>query len=349
MERGHYRKVKAGETIFEENDVVDKVHFILKGTLVEWTARRPEQCPGGMSSYEFMKKDPKAWKEIEPTSSGTAVGPRCAGDLYDRRYFSEDVEEQMVERFGDKDHRFTVSCIALDDGWVLEFPKRWMHDLISLHPEMQAAAGEMQIADLWKLRRSLVRHLQLEKQRHAEDLANLPKLLPKMSDFDGIDVNHDGTIDRAEFEAYVEMAPKTTFELMHRSHDGALNEDEFLVEALSRLLAYVEKHHTRIKSIFEKFDMDRDGHLDATEFGSALRTIGYPACQAEAEMLLKSIDENHDGYIDYSEMVHSLKRTLVKLQAQEAAQEDGGEWAPRVEPASPLLPTPSSRRGWRVA
>ena len=281
MEKGTYRKVKAGEIIFKENDVVDTVHFLLRGTLVEWTVRRPEQCQG-MSSWEFKQKHPQAWEEIEAVTSGTAVGPRCADDMYDRHYYDEDVEAQMIEMFGDKHHRYTVSCVALDDGVVLEFPKRWLWELFNDSAEMQAAAGDMQVKDLWELRRSLVRHLQLEKQRHAEDLANLPKLLPKMTDFDKIDKNHDGQIDREEFQAYVDQAPKTSFELMHHSHDGKLDKDEFLIEALGRLLAYVEKHHTRIKHMFEEFDLDKDGHLDAVEFGKALRSIEYPASQAEA-------------------------------------------------------------------
>ena len=39
--------------------------------------------------------------------------------------------------------------------------------------------------------------------------------------------------------------------------------------------------------------------------------------------MLDSIDENHDGYIDYIEIVHVLKRTLVKIQAREAAESKG--------------------------
>ena len=113
MEKGKYRKVKAGEIIFHENDTVDTVHFLLKGTLVEWTMRGTDQCRG-MSSWDFMKKDPKAWREIEPMSAGTAVGPQCTDNMYDRHYYNEYVEAQMVERFGDKNHRFTVSCVALD-------------------------------------------------------------------------------------------------------------------------------------------------------------------------------------------------------------------------------------------
>lgn len=61
--------------------------------------------------------------------------------------------------------------------------------------------------------------------------------------------------------------------------------------------------------------------------------------------MLDSIDENHDGYIDYIEIVHVLKRTLVKIQAREAAEDEltkKPKWAPKVDRTTNGLSAPGS-------
>eukprot|EP01089_Gocevia_fonbrunei_P012756 TRINITY_DN3102_c0_g1_i1.p1 TRINITY_DN3102_c0_g1~~TRINITY_DN3102_c0_g1_i1.p1 ORF type:complete len:161 (-),score=46.38 TRINITY_DN3102_c0_g1_i1:148-630(-) len=55
------------------------------------------------------------------------------------------------------------------------------------------------------------------------------------------------------------------------------------------------------KRIFSKYDTDKSGHINTSEFGSLCYEMGHKLTQTEISVAVKQLDHNGDGSITYDE------------------------------------------------
>jgi len=76
------------------------------------------------------------------------------------------------------------------------------------------------------------------------------------------------------------------------STDGG---DKFSVDMLS------QDQQQRLRRAFNRFDADNSGFISAPEMMQVLRLLGSNPSQAEFNNILKAIDRNNDGVVDFRE------------------------------------------------
>jgi len=79
-------------------------------------------------------------------------------------------------------------------------------------------------------------------------------------------------------------------------------------EVFERLHEYMVKRMSTVQSVFFEFDKDRSGYIDSKEFQGAMKKLGVPLSTREVGTVLCTIDENHDGRIEYRELANTVKR-----------------------------------------
>ena len=57
------------------------------------------------------------------------------------------------------------------------------------------------------------------------------------------------------------------------------------------------------KEAFEMFDADQSGTIDVGELGTVLTQLGQNISQAELEEMIKEVDEDESGEIDFDEFL----------------------------------------------
>lgn len=80
--------------------------------------------------------------------------------------------------------------------------------------------------------------------------------------------------------------------------EGESSEGQFSVELLT------EEQQLRLRREFHRFDRDRSGFISAGEMLQVLRLLGNNPTLGEFDTVLKSIDRNNDGVVDFREFAH---------------------------------------------
>lgn len=83
-------------------------------------------------------------------------------------------------------------------------------------------------------------------------------------------------------------------------------DEEFVIAALRSALAH---QHARVMDLFTKWDDDGSGEISLFEFRGGLALLGLDASLSVATTIFNSFDVDHNGKIDYTEMVHALKQS----------------------------------------
>jgi len=130
-----------------------------------------------------------------------------------------------------------------------------------------------------------------------EMLANLHKY------FDEIDLDKNGLIDIKEFQIalkrvgfnFDEKVITKMFKLVRYKQDQiGLNFHQFV-----EVSGFIDN----MKSLFIKFDTDKNGKIDFPELGTALLDIGFNLKTETIKKLLKKVDGDHSGTIEFEEFV----------------------------------------------
>jgi aspartate/methionine/tyrosine aminotransferase/Ca2+-binding EF-hand superfamily protein len=152
-----------------------------------------------------------------------------------------------------------------------------------------------------------------------------------------LDVDGSGRLDEAEFRHALDMAELSIavdeasqlFAEMDADGDGTLTVEEFVLslgsdgggsDLLRRVRAgltprRVQMHalNGRCRAWFRTMDEDKDGAIDFSEFASGLLFLGVEIDDAECRALFGELDENRDSKIDFEEFSRGAVRRLGSL------------------------------------
>ncbi|XP_060562951.1 calmodulin-like [Ruditapes philippinarum] len=93
-----------------------------------------------------------------------------------------------------------------------------------------------------------------------------------------LDVNGNGRIEFQEFYSFMQM------ELSKLCEGGLSNKEEV------------------IRSAFRTFDKDGSGYLDSDKLRKAMKTLGDCLTDKEIDDMIKQVDTNDDGRIQYEDI-----------------------------------------------
>ncbi|KAK6119986.1 hypothetical protein DH2020_046274 [Rehmannia glutinosa] len=58
-----------------------------------------------------------------------------------------------------------------------------------------------------------------------------------------------------------------------------------------------------LEQVFNKFDVNGDGKISASELGSIMGSLGHPATEEELKTMIQEVDSDGDGFISLKEFV----------------------------------------------
>ena len=138
--------------------------------------------------------------------------------------------------------------------------------------------------------------------------------------FSFIDQNSDGLIDRSDLEEILTSLgrPPTEAELdimLSELPEGSegLNFTLFLAMMGDRMQG--TDSEADLLHAFEALDEDRTGHISVTTLREYLTTMGDRLTEDEFDMVLRGVELNSKGHVDYRQFVKTL--TLSDLRDQE--------------------------------
>ncbi|KOO25580.1 calcium-dependent protein kinase 17-like protein [Chrysochromulina tobinii] len=101
------------------------------------------------------------------------------------------------------------------------------------------------------------------------------------------------------------------FDAADDNGDGELSIEEFFKWSLHK--ASQKFGETTLNTVFEKFDKDRSGYLNAWEFEQAATEMGFGGV---ADHLFKSLDHDCSGTVTYSELIASLQAGTTEVDVE---------------------------------
>jgi calmodulin len=88
-----------------------------------------------------------------------------------------------------------------------------------------------------------------------------------------------------------------------------------MVESLS------DEKIAEFKCAFELFDKDNDGVITCKELGVVLNTLGQELSNEDLNDLIKDVDTNDNGRIDFEEFLNLMVRKMKDTDTEEEMQE----------------------------
>lgn len=131
--------------------------------------------------------------------------------------------------------------------------------------------------------------------------------------FDSIDTDHNGELDREELESFMR---KNNFEtefaniaikLFDEDKNGQISFDEFVkfTQALSKL----DKDPVLLqRMLFATLDQDNSGYLDEKEILTFFRDFSSePITEEDVKNIMENLDENEDGKLSFDELMKAFQ------------------------------------------
>lgn len=78
-----------------------------------------------------------------------------------------------------------------------------------------------------------------------------------------------------------------------------------------------EAQKEEFREVFGLFDKDGDGTISTKELGTVMRTLGQNPTDAEIEIIIKEVDINGDGDIDFEEFCGLMVKKMKESEPEE--------------------------------
>jgi calcium-dependent protein kinase len=141
------------------------------------------------------------------------------------------------------------------------------------------------------------------------------------AEFEALDTDKSGTISTAEFLRVLEdkyhiddHTAREAFRALDMTHDDEIHYSEFLAATVS---ARINLHDHLMHDTFKRFDADGNGVIELSDLKEVL---GDCFDGTKVEVLIKDMDKNADGKIDYPEFIAYLRAAEDSSHAEAAHQ-----------------------------
>ena len=185
----------------------------------------------------------------------------------------------------------------------------------------------------------------------AEDAAGLTELLVSIPQLFASSTEADGTVQITKDDATQLMASKgfkfdqdTLSKICDEQTSGssgvvgtAEGVEEF-IQSVQRAKTAKSEQLAEFKQAFSLFDKDGDGTITTKELGTVMRSLGQNPTEAELQDMVKEVDADGNGTIDFPEFLHIMSN---KAKATARAEEMAAAWAEVQAAGWELLPSPS--------
>lgn len=104
--------------------------------------------------------------------------------------------------------------------------------------------------------------------------------------------------------------------------DEELEEESQANKAPSRQVKKVKRRKKRkdlteeqtevIRKAFNMYDTDGSGSIEERELQQVMKALGFPAKTAEVKEMLKELDEDKSGTVEFSEFLNKMKEKIVQ-------------------------------------
>ena len=143
------------------------------------------------------------------------------------------------------------------------------------------------------------------------------------TEFLKLDVDGDGTITIDELSTILRSMKmeldiseddiKRTLNDIDRDGDGTIGIEEFVESRKHKsnkdLLHRALLIRKRIRKVFDRFDLDQNGYITNTELTAAIESrIGVTVKPEHIEKIIKDVDHDNDGRINFEEFVVLMTR-----------------------------------------
>ncbi|GIL77249.1 hypothetical protein Vretimale_3079 [Volvox reticuliferus] len=71
-----------------------------------------------------------------------------------------------------------------------------------------------------------------------------------------------------------------------------------------------EERYVEYKEAFNLFDSDGDGYITTKELGTVLRALGKSPTEAEIDAIVREVDPENRGVVDYKEFEKIMRRDI---------------------------------------
>ena len=82
-----------------------------------------------------------------------------------------------------------------------------------------------------------------------------------------------------------------------------------------------ESQIAEFREAFSLFDRDGDGTVDTKELGTVMRSLGQNPTQTELEDMVREVDADGSGDIDFSEFLQMMSRKMKDTDCEEEIRE----------------------------
>jgi len=206
--------------------------------------------------------------------------------------------------------QFIQRCLTFDHR------KRITSEEAMNHPWIKQSAPNMSMSDV-NLQKNFVGRLKGFKQQNAlkkvamfaiASSASDPILTQMKKAFESLDKNGDGILSQEEIVKGIETVTQMTPELHQAIKEMDTNGDgvsvtEFLA-VVTGGMALKDNHHAMA---FQIFDTDQSGTISRAELKNALLQRFGEIPEREIDQIMRDVDKNSDGQIDFMEFKNMMQ------------------------------------------
>lgn len=89
------------------------------------------------------------------------------------------------------------------------------------------------------------------------------------------------------------------------------------LELICKLFKLSEKEVRTLQSVFNDFDLNKDGFINEEELAAVLKNLGQPADQEEVKRMIKAVDDDSSGNVDFQEFLKMMTHHIDEITYEE--------------------------------